>query len=108
RVIQGFAGAGDATVGLVHMGFAAGASPLDPRGADCDAGSKRRSRFALGLDWALGGLGVGNQLEALATGIGFEASWYLSRRFDAVTRADMLLFPGDERERVIHQALLAG
>ena len=43
-----------------------------------------------------------------ATGLGIEGAWYLSRTFDALVRADMLVFPGDERERAIHQAALAG
>jgi hypothetical protein len=68
----------------------------------------RSTRLALGFDFPLGGYGISSQLGYLAPGLGIEAKWYLSRSFDAVTRADLLVFPGDDRDRVVHQAVLAG
>ncbi len=107
RVVQGFAGAQNASIGLAHIGFVAGGSPPDSHGADCDKEGKRSSPFALGLDFPLSGYGISN-LGYITPGIGVEGLWHLSKSFDALARADLLLFPGDERDRVIHQAVLAG
>ena len=107
RVVQGFAGAENATVGLAHIGFVAGGSPPDSHGEACDKEGKRSSPFALALDLPLAGYAISN-LGYMATGIGIEGLWHLSKSLDALARADLLLFTGDDRDRVIHQALLAG
>ena len=109
RVVQGFGGASEATMVMGHLGFVVGNGPEFDESSDCGGQTKqRRSRIALGLDWTLGGYGITKQLGQLAAGIGVEAYLYVLRSFDLVARADLNLFPGDERDRVIHQALLLG
>lgn len=110
RFVQGFGDARDATTMLAHLGFVAGAAPPDGGRDDCglprfDTSS---SRLALGFDLPLVGYGLSSELGLLATGLGLELAWNLTPRFDALARADLLLFPGYERERTIHQAVLAG
>jgi hypothetical protein len=94
---------------LVHLGLIVGSGPsfVQDRGCDPD-GHEPSSRFALGFDLPIVGFGFSSQLGVLASGMGIEAIWKLSSMFDAVTRADLVYFPGYERDRVIHQALLAG
>jgi hypothetical protein len=109
RFVQGFAGAGQATMLLGHLGISVGAVP--PRGDEDECNPfvrENHTRLALGYDVVLGGYGFDSQLGYLLIGIGLEAVWHIFRRLDAVTRFDLLVFPGGERERVIHQAVLAG
>lgn len=109
RFVQGFGDARDATTVLAHLGFAAGGAPEYSHGTTCSGDTdERSSRLALGVDVPLGGYGISSQLGYLATGLAFEAKWHLTSSLDAVTRADMLVFPGDDRDRVIHQAVLGG
>ncbi|HEY5922793.1 MAG TPA: hypothetical protein VIV11_14040 [Kofleriaceae bacterium] len=111
RYVQGFGDAREASTVLAHLGFVAGASPEYSRGANCSGEAQeadRSSRLAIGLDLPVGGYGLTSQLGYLAIGLGFEAKWYLSRSFDVVTRADMLVFPRYDQDRVIHQAVLGG
>jgi len=110
RYVQGFAGASDASMLLAHIGFLTGAGPQYSYNLDCEgsASSERRSRLALGFELPLAGYGVSDQLGYVATGLAFEGIVHLSTLFDAMTRADFLIFPGDERDRVIHQAVLGG
>ena len=106
RFVQGFGDARDATTLLGHVGFVVGSGPqysYDDCGDDDPS-----SRLALGFDLPFGGYGISSQLGYLAIGLGIEATWYLTRRLDAITRADILVFPGYERDRVIHQAVLGG
>jgi hypothetical protein len=107
RYVHGFGEASDATMLLGHFGFAVGSGPEYSYDSDCGA-EDRSSRLALAFDIPLGGYGISSQLGYMATGFGVEALWYLTPHFDAVTRADILVFPGDDRDRVIHQAALAG
>lgn len=107
RFVQGFGGASDATTLLGHLGFVVGGGPhytFD----DCGGNDDRATRLALAFDLPIGGYGISSQLGYLATGLGIESLWHLSPVFDAVTRADILVFPGNDRDRVIHQAVLAG
>jgi hypothetical protein len=109
RVVQGFAVARDATMVLGHIGFVAGGSP--PYDYDPDCGGpipEHTSRLALGIDIPLIGYGISSELGYIAPGLGFEVLWHLSNRFDALVRADLLLYPGYNRERMLHQAALAG
>lgn len=111
RVVQGFGDAREATMVLAHAGFLGGSVPPLHASRDACAASpppERRSPFAIGFDLPLGGYGISKQLGYLATGLGFEAFVHLSRRFDVATRADLLLYPGGDRDRVIHQAVLGG
>ena len=109
RVVQGFGDARDATTVLAHLGFLAGSSPAYRDETDCGAEvASRSSRLALGFDIPITGYGISTQLGYLATGLGVEALWHLTPALDVMTRADLLLYPGYERDRVIHQALLAG
>jgi hypothetical protein len=107
RVVQGFGGAENATVAVAHLGIVAGGAPPDRQGADCEMQERRSSPFALAVDIPLIGYGI-SSLGTIATGFGVEGLWHLSKSFDALARADLLLFPGDKRDRVIHQAVLAG
>jgi hypothetical protein len=106
RFVQAFGDARDATMLLGHLGFVVGGGAQYSYD-DCgrDTGS---SRLALGFDLPIGGYGISSQLGYLATGIGIEATWHLTPALDVVTRADILVFPRYERDRVIHQAVLGG
>lgn len=109
RFVQGFGDAIDASTLLVHMGFLVGSAPELRDENDCGAEpSNSSTRLGIGLDIALGGYGVAEELGYIPTGLALEAMWRLIPRLDAITRLDLLLYPGDERERVIHQAALAG
>ncbi len=108
RVVQGFGDARDATMVLGHIGFTAGSTPPYRDENDCREAEERSSRLALGFEVPLGGYGISKQLGYLATGLAIEGIWHVSPALDAMTRADLLVFPGDDRDRVIHQALLAG
>ncbi len=108
RLVHGFGDARDATMMIGHVGFVAGGGPIDNASKTCADGSATSSRFSLGFGWIGGGYGFPSELGYAATGLGIEAAWYLSRRFDALVRADLIVFPGDERERAIHQAVLGG
>jgi len=109
RVVQGFGVARDATMVLGHIGFVAGGSP--PPEFDDGCGGplpQHESRLALGVDIPLLGWGFASELGYAAPGLGFEALWRLAHRFDAFARADLLVYPGYNRERTLHQAVLAG
>jgi hypothetical protein len=109
RFVQGFGDARDASMALVHIGFLAGSAPLLEEDGDCGAeASSRPTRLALGFDMPMFGYGFSSELGLLTPSLGFEALWHLTPKLDAIARADMLYFPGYERERAIHQALLAG
>jgi hypothetical protein len=109
RAVHTFADGRDATMLLGHLGIVVGGGPEYDDDRDCNASRKHHSsRLALAIDLPLGGAGVMADLGYLATGFAFETIWHLHRRFDAMARADVLLFPGDKRDRVIHEAALAG
>jgi len=109
RVIQGFGDALDASMLVGHLGILLGSSPEPRIGPDCEADvGHRASRLAIGIDMPFGGYGFATDLGYLGTGLGFEAVWNLTKSLDVATRADLLVFPGDERDRVIHTAVLAG
>jgi hypothetical protein len=109
RFVQGFGDASDATMLLAHVGFTAGSAPPYDDDTDCGAlAATRSSRLALGLDFPLGGYGISSDLGYLAPGFAIEAAWHLSPQLDAMARGDVLVYPGYERDRVLHQALLAG
>jgi hypothetical protein len=55
----------------------------------------------------MGGYGL-EKLGLQVGGLGIEAVWHVSHKLDALARVDLLVFPGDNRDRVIHQAALAG
>ena len=107
RVVQGFGDARDATMVLAHLGIVDGTVP--PYDDDCAAApGARSSRLALGFDLPLIGWGLTSELGYLAPGLGIEALWHVARRLDLMARADLLIYPGYDRERVLHQAVLAG
>lgn len=107
RLVQGVRGADEATTFVGYLAIAPGAAPPDPVGTDCEVESKRASRLALAFDLPLGGYAI-SKLGYSTPSLGFEAIWNLTRSLDAVARADMLIYTGDERDRVLHHALLAG
>jgi hypothetical protein len=108
RFVQGFGDARDASTALVHFGFLVGSAPVPNDPTDCGATpSSASSRLALALDTPM--IGYAFSSDGLLTpGFGVEALWHLTPKLDAAARADLLYFPGIERERSIHQALLAG
>jgi hypothetical protein len=107
RFVQGLGEADSASLLLGHFGIAVGSVP--PRTDESICPPRRRSsRLALGFELPLGGAGISEQLGYLATGLGVELIWHLWRRFDVVTHADLLLYPGNDRDRVIHHAVLGG
>lgn len=109
RVIQGLGDASEATVVLGHIGLVAGGAPPYGDAADCGASaSARSSRFAIGLDIPITGAAFGGDLGLLATGLAIETFFHMTPSLDATARADLLLYPGEERDRVIHQAVLGG
>jgi hypothetical protein len=94
---------------LGHLGFVDGAAPQYRDDTDCGEDTVvRSSRLALGFELPLTGYGLADELGYLATGFAIEGIWKLTSAFDAMTRADVLWFPGDQHDRVIHQAVLAG
>jgi hypothetical protein len=109
RVVQGFGEAREASMLLVHLGVVAGSVPRYDDDTDCGATvATRRSPLALGLDLPLGGYGISSELGYLAPSLGIETAWHVTRALDALARADLLLYPGGDRERVLHHAVLAG
>jgi hypothetical protein len=109
RFVQGFGDARDATMLLAHVGLSPGSAPIYSDERDCGALSTSRSTpLALGMDIPLGGYGASSHLGYLAPGLGFEALWHVSHVVDAVTHADLVVYPGVHQDRVIHQAVLAG
>jgi hypothetical protein len=109
RVEQGLADASGATMALAHIGFLSGSSPDYHDETDCGAESaSRATRLAVGFDFPMGGYGFSSQLGYLVPGVGVEALWHLTPAFDIITHADLLIYPGYERDRAIHQAVLAG
>jgi hypothetical protein len=109
RFVQGTSDADHATMLLAHLGILAGSAPPYRDATDCGAETATRSsRLALGFDIPIAGYGISEQLGYLSTGLGVETLYHLSRSFDALARADLLLYPGHDRDRVIHQAVLAG
>jgi hypothetical protein len=113
RVVQGFADASDARMVIAHLGFVSGSRPELRDDSPCDINGQPKtnflsSRLALGLDYTFGGYGFDNDLGYLATGVGLEAMWHLSASFDAVVRGDLNIFPGKDRDRTLHQAVLGG
>lgn len=111
RVVQGLGEARDATMVLAHLGIHPGSVPELDDSACTTATQPRRttsSRLALGFDWILGGYGFAEELGYAATGLGFEAHWYLARFLDATLRGDLVVYPGQDRDRAIHHAVLAG
>lgn len=109
RVVQGFGDARDATTVLAHLGFVSGSGPEFSYGVGCGTQTPERpTRLAIGLDLPLTGYGISSQLGYLATGLGAEAKWILTRSLDVVARADLLYYPRYERDRAVHQAVLAG
>jgi hypothetical protein len=109
RAVQAFGDARDATAVVAHFGFIVGGGPVRDRG-DCpqNAPDEPTSRLAIAMVFPLSGGGISSELGYLAGGFGLEASVYLSRSLDLVTRADLLMFPNEDRDRVAHQNLLAG
>jgi len=108
RVIQGFGDASGATLVVAHLGVAVGSVPPHTDAGRCDSEEERSTRLAFGFELPIGGYGISSQLGYLATGFGLELMWHLSRRFDVGAHADILVYPGNDRERAIHQAVLAG
>jgi hypothetical protein len=109
RVVHTFADGRDPTILLGHLGIIVGGGPEYRDDFDCNASRVyHRSRLALAIDLPLGGGAILSDLGYMATGFAFETIWHLHRRFDAIARADVLLFPGDKRDRVLHHAALAG
>src|SRR5690606_3429879 len=107
RALQGVGDAASATMVLAHLGISVGSVPYTTDERHCrvkDPGS----RLAIGFELPLGGGGFSKQLGYMATGLGLELYWFLHRRIDAVAHGDLLLFPGNDRDRMIHQAVLGG
>ncbi len=109
RVIQGLGDASEATLVHGHIGLVGGGAPPYRDAADCgSSASARSSRLAIGLDFPITGAALGGDLGLLATGLALEAFLHMTPSLDATVRADLLLYPGEERDRVIHQAVLGG
>ena len=109
RVVQGFGDAQHATIALGHIGLVDGAVPVNADKADCGAEvAPRSSRLALGFDVVLAGYGFSHELGYLSSGVAIEMPWHVTHALDAVAHADVLLYPGYHRDRVIDQAVLAG
>lgn len=107
RVVQGLGDASRATNVLLHLGITVGATPVRTEEDRCPPG-RRSSRLAIGFELPFTGGGFSSQLGYLAIGFGGELLWHLLPRLDAVVHADLLVFPRRDRDRVIHQAALAG
>jgi hypothetical protein len=109
RLVKGFGDARDASMLLAHLGLVGGATPEYRDATECgeDTGA-RSSPIALGFDVAIAGYGFSDELGYLATGLGVEGLWHVTALVDALVRADLVMFPGGDRERTIDQALLAG
>ena len=115
RFIHGFGDASEATTLLAHVGVVGGALPVRERSGNCDARGRpishdrrRSTRLAIGFDTPLVGYGLTSELGYLTPGVGAELLWTIVPKLDVLVRGDLLLFPGDDRERTIHQAALAG
>lgn len=115
RWIQGFGDAREATTLLAHVGIVGGGLPTRERTGNCDARGRpisrdrrRSTRLAIGFDTPLIGYGLSSELGYLTPGFGAELAWTIVPKLDVLARGDLLLFPGDDRERTIHQAVLAG
>jgi hypothetical protein len=109
RYVQGFADASNASILLAHIGFTTGSDPQYDSDADCGSSTSiRSSRLALGFDFPLLGYGLSSELGYVAPSLGIEMPYHLTHRLDAIARGDLLIYPGYQRDRTLHQALLAG
>jgi len=110
RVVQGFDEADHTTMVIGHFGILAGSMPTlkDDGCSKTPSSSKNTSRLALGMDFPLIGYSLPTDLGFAAFGFGLSLQYYLTRKLDAVAQGDLISYPGYERDRTIHQALLAG
>ena len=107
RTVVGFGDATEERSVLVHLGFTIGAGPQFTYGVGCDHDRRPEgSPLALALDVPLGGWAT--ELGYLVPGVGIEGALHLHPRLDPLVRWDLLAFPGGDRERSLHQSLLAG
>jgi len=94
---------------LAHLGFTTGSDPQYNSDTDCGSSSSTRSsRLALGFDFPLLGYGISSDLGYVAPSLGIEVPYHLTHRLDAIARGDLIIYPGYERDRTMHQALLGG
>lgn len=107
RVVQGFGDASSATMLLAHIGIVAGSTPTHREEDSCPP-RRRSSRFALGFELPLLGAGLSSELGLLAGGFGTELIWHLLSPLDAIVHLDLVAFPRNDKDRVLHQAALAG
>ena len=108
RYTQGFGDARDASIVIAHLGFVAGAGPLESDPDTCEEPPKRSSRFGIGVVLPIGGAGFNHQLGYMPTGFGARIVMRGVWRVDLVAQADMLWFLGIDHDRVIQQAVLGG
>ena len=112
RFVQGFGDADEATTLIGHLGFVFGSTPSYASDEDCSGNRigprNHPSRLALGMDFPLIGYGISSELGLVVPSLGVEIAWKLTRKLDVLTRGDLLWYPGHDRDRVIHQAVLAG
>lgn len=108
RFVQGFGDARDASMLLAHLGLVVGAVPPQ-RTDDCGVRPEPRSSgLGLALDIPLGGTGISSHLGLITPGLGVEALWHVMPRLEIVAHADVLLYPGYHRDRLIQQAVFGG
>jgi hypothetical protein len=109
RFVQGFGDAHNASMLLAHLGFSGGSVPPYSDETDCGGAAAARSTpLALGFDFPLVGYGISSELGYMVPGLGLEAAWHVTHAVDLLARGDLLVYPGYNRDRVLHQALLAG
>lgn len=107
RALQGFGAAGDERAVLLHSGLMFGAGPQFDYGAGCGQERKQRgSAWAIALDIPLSGYASHDGY--VTPGFGLEGLWHLHPLFDALVHADLVVTPNGDRERALHQAVLAG
>ena len=108
RVTQGFGDAHSSRAVLVHVGLVVGAGPSFSYGVGCGRDEKDESKLALALDLPLFGFGLSSALEYSTPGFGVEAAYHLGHQFDALARADLLVYPNGDRDRTLYHSVMFG
>ena len=97
---------GEARMVIVHWGMGFGANPLASFGSRCGIDDPPKgSAWALGFDLPL--VGYSSELGWITPGFGLEGAYHFGF-FDSLLHADVVVMPNGDKERSLHQSVLAG